>query len=67
MLSVFSLYDIFIVSLAGFFVYATAIFALTKWKLRAFPGPFSVPVLGNLWNPMAAKKAAEFMKYIGEN
>ena len=63
MFSVFSIYDIITVSLYGFFVYAIAIFALMKWKLRAFPGPFAVPILGNLWNP----KAAAFMKYLIDN
>jgi len=42
-----------LVALAGFLLYAFGVFVHRKWKLRAFPGPFALPVVGNLWDPKA--------------
>jgi cytochrome P450 len=39
--------------LSGAIAYALVVFAVRKWKLRAFPGPLALPVIGNLWDPGA--------------
>lgn len=38
---------------AGFLAYAFVVFAIRKWKLRSFPGPMALPIVGNLWDPKA--------------
>jgi len=42
--------------------YSIAVFVVRKWRLRAFPGPFAIPIVGNLWDPEAPKVIAYLRK-----
>ena len=42
-------------AIAGGILYSFAVFAVRKWKLRAFPGPLAFPIVGNLWDPEAPR------------
>jgi cytochrome P450 len=42
-------------AIAGFIIYALAVFAIRKYKYREFPSPFVLPILGNLWDTEAPK------------
>lgn len=71
-----SITNVFLSALGGGLAYAFIIFGIRRWRLRAFPGPFALPLVVRnvvlpensfyLLKPFAELKNSEYKLFAGE-